>query len=181
MRALPLALSCLAAFGLALTSAPGVSHAYEGRATLGLDLGYGLVAITDTDLPQHGVVAGISGGIGLGDQFAVNARAAYALHPSDADLLHVGILGVEGVYLVDIVQIVPFFGVGLDGLVTGYQGTAGLELGLHAVVGADYLLSREWIIGLDIRPYFLPVTVAEGRLEPVYVVANLRLSYLFEL
>jgi len=61
------------------------------------------------------------------------------------------------------------------------SGLSGLELGLHVVLGADYLLSREWVIGLDVRPHFLPLTVAEGRLEPVYITANLRLSYLFEL
>ncbi|RLB49896.1 MAG: hypothetical protein DRJ42_20080 [Deltaproteobacteria bacterium] len=179
-RALP-ALLCLLTLGASYSAVPAPrAAAYEGQATLGVEAGYGVVAITDTDLPQHGALVGLEFGIGLGDQFALRAHADYAIHPGD-DPMHVGLFGIEALYLIDIVRVVPYFGLGIDGILTGYQGSAGLELGFHVTVGAEYLLNRSWLIGLDIRPHFLPITLAEGRVEPVYIATTLRVSWLFDL
>jgi hypothetical protein len=158
-------------------SAP--AQAYEDRGTLGVEAGYGVVVITDTTLPQHGALFGLELSIGLGDQFAVRAHADYGYHPGE-DEMHVALFGVEGLYLVDIVQVVPYFGIGIDGIATVYQDAGGLELGFHVVVGLEYLLSRSWLIGLDVRPHFLPITLSEGRTDPVYISTNLRVSWLFD-
>jgi hypothetical protein len=155
-------------------------QAYEDQGTLGLEAGYGVVVITDTTLPQHGALFGLELSIGLGDQFAVRAHADYGFHPGETDDMHVGLFGVEGLYLVDIVRVVPYFGIGIDGIATFYQDEGGLELGFHVIVGLEYLLSRDWLIGLDVRPHFLPITLAEGRTDPVYISTNLRVSWLFD-
>lgn len=174
----PLAAVPLALAFWALSAAP--SAAYEDRGTLGIEAGYGVVVITDTTLPQHGALFGLELSLGLGDQFAVRAHADYGYHPGD-DEMHVALFGLEGLYLVDIVQVVPYFGLGIDGIATVYQDAAGLELGFHVIVGLEYLLSRSWLIGLDVRPHFLPITLSEGRTDPVYISTTLRVSWVFDL
>lgn len=173
LAALPLALALSGAW-----AAPAA--AYEDQGTLGIEAGYGVVVITDTTLPQHGVLFGLELSFGLGDQFAIRGHADYGFHPGD-DPMHVGLFGLEGLYLLDIVQVVPYFGIGIDGIATAYQDAAGLELGFHIIVGVEYLLSRRWLVGLDVRPHFLPITVAEGRTDPVYISATLRVSWVFDL
>jgi hypothetical protein len=158
---------------------PKVARAYEDRGSVGLELGYGVVVITDTDLPQHGVLGGVEGSIGIWDVLVVRAHAAYAFHPGD-DPLHVVLFGAELLYLVDIVQVVPFFGLGIDGITTIWTNEVALELGAHLTVGAEYLVSRDIAIGIDVRPHFLPIHFTEGRTEPVYITVNARLSYLFD-
>ncbi len=174
------ALAALALTAAAWSAASGPAAAYEDRGTLGFEAGYGVVVITDTTLPQHGALFGLELSFGLGDQFAVRAHADYGYHPGD-DEMHVALFGVEGLYLVDIVQLVPYFGIGIDGIATVYQEEAGLELGLHLIVGLEYLLSRSWLVGLDVRPHFLPITLADGRTDPVYIATTLRVSWLFDL
>jgi hypothetical protein len=164
---------------LPLLLAAPKARAYEERWTLGAELGAGVVVVEDSDLPQWGGLVGLTGSLGLDDIWSVRGHLAWAFHPGDQPL-HVGIFGAEIVYLLDIVEFVPFFGAGLDGLFTLHQGSAGMELGAHAVIGIDYLWSRDLLFGLDIRPHLLPLSIEEARLDPVYVTANLRASLLFD-
>jgi len=165
-------LGFLAAFGAR------EAHAYEDQATLSLDVGYAAV-LANPDLPPHGAMVGLSGTWGLSDAFSIGARLAYAAHPGDP-LLHVGIAGVEVVYLLDIVTVVPFFGLGTDAILTAADGGAGVDWGLHAVLGLDWLVSREWIVGVDIRPYVLPLSLADNGVDPVYLSVSLRASMVFD-
>ncbi len=167
----------LAALGV-LTVAPA-ARAYEDQATAALSVGYGLVAIPESDLPQHGLAFGLLGSIGLDDAWELRARFDYVYHFGDLPL-HVGALGVEAIYQLDIIEVVPFFGAGIDGLATVYDGAFGGELGVHVVLGVDYLLSRDMLIGLDVRPHFLPLSGDIARLEPVYFTVGARVALIFE-
>jgi len=75
----------------------------------------------------------------------------------------------------------PIVGLGVDGLGTLLAGQAGLELGAHVTLGLEHLLSRDALIGLDIRPHFLPLSIEADRVEPVYITVSLRYSLVFEL
>lgn len=176
MRAALLVALGLSAGLLSATTA----RAYEDKMTVGVEAGYALVAIADTDLPQHGAMVGLSSSIGLDDIWSLRGHLAYALHPGE-DPLHVALFGAEILYLLDVLQWVPYFGAGIDGLGTLWQGRAGLELGAHVTLGIEHLLSRDSLVGLDIRPHFLPLAVNAGRLEPVYVTATLRYSLVFDM
>lgn len=178
MRAAIVAILGLGATLLGATSA----HAYEDKVTAGVEAGYAVVVIPETDLPQHGALLGISGSYGLNDIWSLRGHIAYAFHPSSADPLHVAVFGAELLYLIDVLEWVPYFGLGVDGLGTMLAGQAGLELGAHVTLGLEHLLSRDALIGLDIRPHFLPLTVVEaGNVEPVYITVSLRYSLVFEL
>ncbi len=169
-------------FGTALLGAPSPASAYEDQATLFVDLGYG-AALANDALPTHGAQLGLGGSWGLNDAWTLRGRLSYAAHPADRPM-HVAMAGVEVFYLLDIVQLVPFFGVGIDGLATVTDLGAGsvfdVDLALHAIVGLDYLVNRRVVVGVDVRPYILPLAFDAETLAPVYLSASVRLSIVFE-
>src|SRR5690606_2637321 len=121
--------------------APGRAAAYEDQLTVGVEAGTGIVVVPETTLPCCGALLGVSSSLGLNDVWSLRAHLDWAWHPSGGPDLQVGLFGIEALYLVDIVQIVPYFGLGLDALATIHEGAVGIELGAHGVVGADYLVS----------------------------------------
>lgn len=163
---------------LALTALPSVASAYEDKLVLTLDVGYA-AALANDDLPTHAFSGGIGLDFGIRDAWSLRLRVAQAYHPS-SEPLHVTIAGIEAVYLLDILQFVPFFGVGLDGIATVYDGDFGIDLGLHIVAGGDWLLARKWLLGFAVRAYFLPFSLADNGVDPVYLSASLKVGIVFE-
>lgn len=167
---------------LFVTLSTSHASAYEDILTLGAEAGIGIVVVPESTLPCCGPAIGAETSIGLGDAFTLRGHVAWAWHPSAEPDLHVGMLGIELYYLLDIIELVPFFGLGLDVLGTLVDGAFGMEFGFHPILGFDYLLSREVALGLDVRPHFLFLSVIEaGRVEPAYITVNARFSYRFEL
>lgn len=168
----------MATLGIALAVAagcPGRARAYEDQLTLGLGLGYAAV-VTD-GLPPHGALAQVSASIGLDDVWTVQASLSYALHPG-AEPLHVGIVGAELIYVLDVLEVVPFFGLGADAIGTVREGHAGVDAAAHVILGVDYLASRSWLVGLDVRPYVLFTRLST---DPVYITVSARISLVFDL
>ncbi len=162
-----------------LGAAPSHASAYDQQWTLGIDAGYGAV-LFDTPLPRHGIAFGADASIGLNDIWSLRARIGWAVHPG-ASTLHVASFGAELLYLVDVVEVVPYFGAGLDAIATIYEGRLGVEPAVHAVIGAEYLVSRAWLLGLDVRPYLLPLSLSDTGLSPAYLTITLRASLMFDL
>ena len=55
-----------------------------------------------------------------------------------------------------------------------------LELFDEGIVGLDYLVNRRVVVGVDVRPYILPLAFDAETLAPVYLSASVRLSIVFE-
>jgi len=146
--------------GVLLSTRPAA--AYEDQATLGLGLGYAHAFGID---PSPGAAIALSASLGLGQSWSARALAGYALHPASGHPLHVGLAGAELVYLIDVIEVVPWFGLGADGVLRALRGELEPELAAHAVVGLDYLWSRELTLSLELRPYVI-LTDLEG--APVY-------------
>ena len=125
--------------------------AYEDQATLGVGLGYAHAFGVD---PASGAMLALSGSVGLGETLAARALLGYALHPSD-EPLHVGVAGAELVYLIDVIELVPWFGLGADAVLRARAGELRPELAAHAVLGLDYLVSRALTLTLELRPYVM--------------------------
>lgn len=155
--------------------AAGVAHAYEDQITLGAELGY--AASAETALPAHGASVGAAGSLGLSDTWSLRGRLAYAWHPAERPG-HVGIAGAEIVYLLDVLQVVPFFGLGADALAVSHGGEFGIDPAVHAVIGVDYLLDWDWTLGFEARPMLRIAGLMEPRM---YVMANVRLSFVFDM
>lgn len=172
------ALATTLVFLVAASSAP--ARAYEDQVTVGLEAGYGVVLANDA-LPAHGIDVGVVVDIGLSDAWSIRPRLAYVGHPArSGGALHVGFAGVEVVYLLDILEWVPFFGLGLDGIATIRNGEFGADIAAHAVLGIDWLPNRDWAFGLAVRPYVLPLSLATNGVDPVYLSVTLRASLVFD-
>ena len=172
----------LALVALAYVTLPNArAAAYEDEGSVGLSLGYGLVAIEAADLPDHGGLLTLSAALGIDDVFTARAHVGYAWHPGHAADLHVAVAGLEAIYLLDVVELVPFFGLGVGALMTAYDGGFGADASIYGVLGLDYLWSREVIVGIDLRPHVLPLSLASvAAIDPVYITASVRMSWVFE-
>ena len=172
-------LSAGLAGGLALAlSGVGTAHAYEEQASLDGSLGYALI-VPDSDLPTHGALFDVGAGIGLGDVAVLRGSLGYArFHDQERGTVHGGRLRVEALYLLDVLQVVPFFGLGGSLLLAPNEADAlRVRPGAHLVVGVDYLASRSWVVGVDVRP---GVLFEDGSVRSATEVA-LRVSRMFEL
>ncbi|MFW5876662.1 MAG: hypothetical protein ACOCXM_07990 [Myxococcota bacterium] len=169
------ALPCVALV-LAMLPASG-TRAYEDQLTVGVDTGYALVLAEGA---SHGWTVGADASVGLGDLFSLRGRAGYGFHPQGGGL-HVAAAGAEVLYLLDVLEWVPYFGVGADGFFMALDGSTRGDLGLHAVLGVEWLASRDWLLGLDVRPYVLPLAFRDAPLDPIYLSVTLRYSLIFDL
>ncbi len=161
-----------------LVSLPSTAWAYEDQATLGLEVGYAGIPRSDT-LPRNGIDVGLSAGGGIGDAWSIQGLLSYNIFPNERPL-HLGMAGIETVYALDIVRFVPLIGFGVDGLLTVRdRGTRG-DFALHILLGVDYLISQRWLIGADVRGYWV-ATNAHSPLDPFIVTAAARVGVRFDL
>ena len=162
-----------AAYNAAL---PGRALAYEDRVTVGLGVGYA-GAFGDNAIGSSGVLTEATVNWGFDDRWSLQGHLSYGLHPKDK-LAHVGLLGGELVYALDVVRFVPFVGVGLGGLVVGRDGARDFDLAVNALLGVDYWINRRWILGVDVRGYWLPFDLSD--FDPAYLTATLRVSFVLD-
>ncbi|MCA9605685.1 MAG: hypothetical protein KC619_08830 [Myxococcales bacterium] len=171
--------SRLCALALVL-GVPSGAMAYDHQVSLDVNAGWGLAPALEM-VPNHGPTAGIGTSIGFDDAWGMAFQLGWAVHPpfvnATDEVFHVGIFGVEGLYYLDILEIVPFFGVGIDLLPTLNGSTWGLDFAAHVRVSVDYLVSREVTIGVDVRPYILLTALS---LDPVYLTFQARVSFLWD-
>lgn len=173
-RALAADAGILALVTLSCALWPRVAHAYEDQLTLSIGGGY--AHAFGAGLPHSGALLDVAGSTGLDESFTLRARLTGELHPHDEPLLR-GVLGGELLYLIDVVEIVPQLGLGLDAVLSERFDDARADLGVHAVVGADYLLSRLLALSLDARPMLL-LTDLDG--APFTLAITLSLTWMFE-
>jgi hypothetical protein len=165
---------------LAALAAPAAASAYDRQVSLDVAAGWGVAPALQM-VPNHGPYASVGTAIGFDDAWGLGITLGWAVHPpfvnaSDAPF-HVGVVGVEGLYYLDILQVVPFFGVGIDLLPTIAGDAPGLDFAAHVRVSLDYLVSREVTIGIDVRPYILLTALS---VDPVYLTFAARVSFLFD-
>ncbi len=167
---------------LAVASAfltPAVAEAYEEQLTIALDAGYSSI-VGETAAPRGGPGAGIAVGLGIGDAWVVQARYGYARHVA-GDGLHVHVWGAEALYQLDVTRWVPYFGAGVDALGTMFQGAFTPDFAVHGVLGLDFLVNRRWIVGVEVRPYVLPLDIDDVSVDPVYITASARVAWVIDL
>jgi hypothetical protein len=162
--------------------------AYEEQLSVDLALGYARITHSDllsTDeiapsdtLPANLPALDLGVSLGISDWLVLRGALGYGLMlDKNKDTRHVGRARVELAYLIDIVQWVPFVGLGTGlWLVQAPDGVSARADG-HLVLGIDYLATRAWTVGLDVRIGFLfdgsqVVNATEGQL---------RLSRMFDL
>jgi len=159
---------------------PSAAFAYDDQVSLDVGMGWGFAPGLEM-FPNHGPLVGVATTIGIDDTWGVAIHGAWALHPpfvDDSDpVFHVGQVGAEALYYIDILQVVPFFGAGIDLLPTSDGTNWSVDFAAHLRLSVDYLASREIAVGIDVRPYILLTALST---DPVYVSVQLRLSVLFD-
>jgi len=100
---------------------------------------------------------------GFTDSWSLKGVLSYNAHAvlgDDPGVLSVATGGLNVVYTVDILRIVPYLQLGLEGAALGGGGEDWqAQLGVVAGAGLDYLLSRRWSLGVDIGYHlFVPDT-----------------------
>ena len=167
---------CLLLAATCALLASRTAQAYEEQLSLDLGLGYSLLAGPEHPLRQGGA-AEIGAAMGLSASTVLRANAGYAALVRAQDVQHLGRFRLEALYLLDVLQVVPFCGLGAT-VSSAPDSTARVPLraGPHLVLGVDYLLSRRWIAGLDLRSALM---VEGGHLLNASDV-SLRLSRMFE-
>ncbi|MCG8556849.1 MAG: hypothetical protein MJD61_16425 [Proteobacteria bacterium] len=117
--------------------------AYDEQVTAGVAAGYAFLA---SEQPAHTAALALDATLGLGERWSLGTRVGLLLHPAGGSKTPMGFVSLDLLYLVDVLQVVPFAGVGLDGLLSD-----GLGLGTHVRAGMDYLWSRDLLLGADVR------------------------------
>jgi hypothetical protein len=154
-------------------SLPAPAHAYEDQATLGVAVGYAGMS-SDTTLPRNGLDIALSAGGGVGDAWSIQGLLGYNYY-FDARPLHLSMAGLEAVYALDIVRFVPLIGFGLDGLLSVRERQPRGDFAAHLLLGVDFLVNRRWIVGADVRGFWV-ATNTQSPLPPLLITAAFRIG-----
>jgi hypothetical protein len=169
------ALGCLTCL---LALLPAKVRAYEDQATLGFAVGYAGMPQGDA-LPANGLDFALSAGGGFGDAWNIQGLLSHNLYFGEPNL-HMGMVGLETVYALDIVRFVPLIGFGLDGILSVRERRARGDFALHALLGFDFLINPRWLVGADVRGFWV-ATNAQSPLDAFIITAALRAGVRFEL
>lgn len=145
---------------LLATLHPLRAHAYQGR--FGLDTNIVLESREMRDSgglnPKLGVGATLRASLPVDDRFRIGASLGYTyngkVNAVDSEL-HVIPIKLDAVYLLDIVSLVPYFGIGVGTeMVLGYYGggdTTALEIRLPVFgkLGLHWFLTESFLLQLD--------------------------------
>lgn len=165
-----------AALGLASAS---TARAYESQYTLSAGAGGGW-APGPPPFPDHGPHLLLGAHFGIDTAWGVGFIAGSALHPPfmGGDPASLSILGAEATYIFDILQFVPVLGAGVDFLALYEGGALTPEVGGHVLLGVDYLVSREVLVGVEVRPF---VVFSDLEQLPFYLTATARVALILDL
>lgn len=174
--ATPAVLRSLAGIGCALLLCclARTARAYEDQWTLAAGAGYAPAA-TDRGL-EHGVLVDASASAGLSATWALRGRLSYGIHPRDP-AQHAAIAAAELLYVVDVLELVPYAGAGAGGVLRVREGDTHLSPAVHLVLGVDYLLSRSIALELDARAHLLLDVLPS---DPVYAAVTVGVVWLLD-
>jgi len=158
-----------------------VAHAPDARAgeeelVLAPSLGYSVIRVGDGY--GHGGVVYLDADYGLSDSWALRGTGHYCAHYVSGDpggLLSVGGLGFGVLYTFDVLKVVPYASltagaVALGGADQGLRWNAEISVG----VGLDYLVSRSFSVGFEVRYQLLIPDVTR---YPFFLGVALRLAW----
>jgi hypothetical protein len=169
----PIAIIALAT--LLAAALPDSVRAYEDQLSLGVGAGYAYATLAGSS--HHGAWVNLEASLGLSSTWSVRALLGYGEHPAAARLSR-GLIGAEVLYLVDVLEFVPYAGVGVDALASFTTADTQLAVGTHPVVGIDWLLGRSFLLGLCVRPFFV---LSELDRSPLYLTSSLTAAWLLDL
>jgi hypothetical protein len=164
--------------GLLAWAASAPASAYEDQASIDGEIAY-VHAFAKNPGAANGIGVAAGASLGLTNEFTLRGQFMWAFHRASEPSVSIAWLSADLVYVIDVLEIVPYFGAGVDAAAQIQSGErVDAEFGLHPAIGFDYLVSRKLALGVQVKPVFL--LTALDRL-PVYLQAGLTLSYLLDL
>lgn len=164
----------VAGVGLAGLSRPTEVHAYEDVVSVDLGAGYRWFA-----LDGHAPTLALGIAYGPTDEWELRGELGYAQVFRDNKNAAVPSARLELGYVLDILSVVPTFGLGIG---ADYETQAGaLTLEAHLSVGLDYLVSRSLAIGCVLRQSLLVQDLAEAASLGASTEVAFRVRWLFAL
>jgi hypothetical protein len=164
------------AAALALGLTPPSARAGEREWVVTPALGY--AAIRASGRTAHGGTGHLEVDYGLTDAWALRAAGRYALAwaPSpQGGALHQGSLTLGALYTFDVLKVVPWMGLVLGASITHGAGEdRRVNAELQAVLGADYLVRRDFSFGLS---FYYALQAPDVTRFPWMFGLVLRLSY----
>ena len=155
------------------------ARAYEDELGLYGALGYTVTGLR-SESPPTGPALELGLDWGAGAMWTVRGFGAYGWQPFSAGpARHLGWLGADWLYLLDVVQWVPYAGPGVFAQCQYQAGQLEVRPGLHVVVGVDYLADRTWTWGMQVRTQLHPGFTGEQDLE-LAVTAALALRWVLQ-
>ena len=154
---------------------PSSARAYEDQLSLGVGAGYAYA--TREDSSHHGAFVDVEASLGLSATWSLRGVLGFGYHPEKPRLSE-GVLGIEALYLVDVLEFVPYAGIGVDGLLSIPRTEAHMAIGAHPVLGIDWLLDRSFLLGLCARPIFI---LSQLDHSPLYLSVTLSATWLLDL
>jgi hypothetical protein len=163
---------------------PRAAEALERSQGFGLDAGLAVLSVSGQSA-EIGISYGLHYSIALSDQFDFVAEAGGSIVDLDPIVAPMAptnrpamIWNADAglIYKLDIVQFVPYFGALAGGYILNGGSLVSTEVqpGVELAVGADYLLSRKWAVGLAIREHFLFTDLSDF---PSYLTVTGRVEY----
>ncbi len=152
---------------VAILAVGGPAGAFEHQHHLGVDGGLTLLSINDKSTTDVGAGVGLHYAYGLTDAFNFVAEGESSLVALDQKQDNrssphtrpstVSSAGAGVVYVLDVLQWVPYGGVIAEGyLLDGGTLTGGkLEVGGALAAGLDYQINRSWAVGIAYRQHFM--------------------------
>lgn len=167
--------AALAALTLLIAHAPD-ARAGEEELVVAPSLAYSVIRVDDKN--RHGGAVYLDVDYGLTDSWSLRGTGLYAPHyvpGDDGGLLSVGGLGFGALYTFDVLKVVPFASltagaVALGGAGQGLRWNAALSVG----VGLDYLVSRSFSVGFEVRYQLL---VPDLKRYPFFLGVGIRLAW----
>lgn len=167
MRSAPF-LTALGAAAIALVAASGTARASEGVKHVGVQAGFAGVSGSEGSFSGFG--GAITGRYDFTDAWsiALNATATNNQVVAKGGRSWVFSQAAGLVYSLDVIQFVPYIGgnVGVYELTGGGLPKTDLRLGAQLVVGLDWMLTRDWTLGLEIREHVLPKDLLDSPSNP---------------
>lgn len=185
LRRLGLTLA-LVAFGLC-SGLSSKAAAYEDTIQLGVSAGYAFQLDAEEGAKRHGLDLSALADFGLNDAWSLRAFAQHQLIFPSAPLRKTALL-FEAAYALDILRVVPVFGVGIgaamearrvEGAASEGKNERAFMPAASAFVSIDILLGRWGVIAPEIRFLATPFTGFDDTAS-LSLSAGIRFAYLWD-
>lgn len=154
-----------------------MARAGEQEWVVAPSVGYAVLRSDGHD--RHGGILYLDVDYGLTDSWSLRGNGHYsphAVHDPETGVLHAGGFGFGVLYTVDVLKVVPYLALTVGPVITDGTGEDKLRVNgqAQAGIGLDYLVSRDFSVGLELRAH---VVFPDIKRFPLFLGVAVRLAW----